>query len=106
MLLVRYYDIVIGYIIGPIFRYKVKTEGIIQIDFEFQGNKFWRLLASELSFMGSIAYRHNLINTVCESKYARSCTMIKKTLLKCVLYICKAVQKVSASQLLVRRSYN
>ena len=35
---------------------QVKTEGIIRIDFEFQGDKFWKLLASAVSFMGSIAY--------------------------------------------------
>ena len=37
---------------------QVKIEGIIQIDFKFQGDKFWKFLASELNFMGStgIAY--------------------------------------------------
>ena len=36
--------------------YKVKTVGIIQTDFEFQGDKFWRLLASAVKVMGSVAY--------------------------------------------------
>ena len=48
---------------------QVKTEGIIQIDFEFEGTNFGGCIASELSFMG---VSHTLINTVCESKYARS----------------------------------
>ena len=51
---------------------QVKTEGIIQIDFEYQGAKFWRLYCAWTQFYG--VYRpgvsHTLINTVCESKYA------------------------------------
>ena len=35
---------------------QVKTEGIIQITFEFQGTNFGGYLASELNFMGSITY--------------------------------------------------
>ena len=35
---------------------EVKTVGIIQTDFEFQGDKFWRLLASAVKVMGSVAY--------------------------------------------------
>ena len=50
---------------------QVKTEGIIQIDFEYQGDKFWRLVASELSFMGSIAYfdKHSVWIKVCMIAY-------------------------------------
>ena len=35
---------------------QVKTEGIIQVDFEFQRTNFGGYSASELSFMGHIAY--------------------------------------------------
>ena len=54
-----------------LFPAQVKTEGIIQTDFEFQGDKFWRLLASAVSFMGSVAYfdKHSVWIKVCEIAY-------------------------------------
>ena len=48
---------------------QVKTEGIIQLDFEFQGTNFGGLLHLNSVLWG---VSHTLINTVCESKYAKS----------------------------------
>ena len=50
---------------------QVKTESIIQIDFKFQGTNFGGYIASELSFMGSIAYfdKHSVWIKVCKIGY-------------------------------------
>ena len=60
-----------GWCLHNVITAQVKIEGIIQIDCKFQGDKFWRFLASELSFIGSIAYfdKHSVWIKVCEITY-------------------------------------
>ena len=50
---------------------QVITEDIIQIDFEFQQVKFWRLLVLCISFMWNLAYidTHSVVISVCEIVY-------------------------------------